>query len=293
MNLFRSLLFVPGDSERKQERAFATAADALILDLEDSVAPSRLSFARQLVRARLLSAADRARPQLWVRVNAPSSAAFSADLAAVADAAPSGLVLPKVDTPHELVEVAQRLRVLERRAQRANGSVGLIVIATETPHSVFTLGGYRESVDRLHGLAWGSEDLSAALGASSKLEDGGSLSFTFRLARSMCLLAAAAARVQAIDGVYVDYRDTAGLAREAAAARRDGFTGKLAIHPDQVAAINTAFTPTAREVEWATAAVQAFEASSDAGVIGLEGRMLDRAHLAQARRILALKLLSA
>lgn len=285
----RSLLFVPGDSERKQAKAVATSADALIFDLEDSVAPARLDLARQLVRARLLSKKGNPADQAWwVRVNPPSSAAFSEDLAAIADAAPSGLVLPKVSALREVLEADRQLSAVEQRAKLAPGSIRLIVIATETPQAMFALGEYRTAVDRLDGLTWGSEDLATALGMSSQFEDDGSLSFTLRLTRSMCLLAAAAANVQAIDTVHVDFRDSAGLAHAAAAARRDGFTGKLAIHPDQIEVIHAAFTPSAAEVERARKIVAAFAASPDAGVLSLDGRMLDRPHLLQAQRILAL-----
>jgi citrate lyase subunit beta / citryl-CoA lyase len=287
MTLLRSLLFVPGDCERKLAKASTTSADALIFDLADSVAPSRAGVARELVRAQLLSAADRVQ-QLWVRVNSPSSAGFSADVAAIADAAPNGLVLPNVRCVREVLDVDHYLSSVERRADLQVGSIRLIVIATGTPQSMFALGEYWEVAHRLEGLAWGSEDLSAALRATSKFEEDGSLSFTFSLARSLCLLASAAAGVQAIDGVCANFRDSAALGREAAAARDDGFTGKIAIHPDQVEIINAAFTPSAQEIHRARRIVAAFSASPSLGVVSLDGCMFDRPHLMQARRTLAL-----
>ena len=278
----RSWLFVPGDSERKQARALGGPADALILDLEDSVAAAQLPAARQRV-AGVLRARDRANPQqLWVRVNPPSGPLFEADVEAVVEAGPDGLVLPKVSSTEEIAAVVQRLGPHSR--------IKLLVIATETPRALLTLGHWNLEglAGRLGGLTWGMEDLGTALGAIGKREADGSLAFTFQLARSTCLLAAAAAGVQAVDSIYADFRDGEGLAREAAKARRDGFTGKLAIHPDQVAAINAAFTPTAAEVEWARKVVAAFAAQHQAGVTSLDGQMLDRPHLVQAQRLITL-----
>lgn len=291
----RSLLFVPGDSERKQTKAVSSAADALILDLEDSVCAAQLPPARTRVRELLHARRDRSRQQLWVRVNALSSGLLLEDLAAVIPGSPDGVVLPKVATPAEICEVGHYLAALEAREGRAPGSTGLIVIATESPQALLTIGAYPQVLganpqarERLKGLTWGSEDLSAAMGITHKTDRQGSLTFTFQLARSMCVLTATAAGVQAIDGVYRDFRDTEGLKRDIESARRDGFTGKLAIHPDQVEAINAAFLPGPAEVEWARRVVAAFEAAPGAGVMSLEGQMIDRPHLVQARRILDL-----
>ncbi len=305
-SLLRSLLFVPGDSERKQARALASAADAVILDLEDSVAAAQLPAARAQVRALLLSRRSSRpegrieprpdpRPELWVRVNTPSSGQFLDDLVAVFPGAPDGLVLPKVSSPAEIVQVDRDLAALETRDARTVGSTRLIVICTETPQAVLNLPAYAQvlaaepaAVARVTGLTWGSEDLSAALGASGRVDASGAPTFTFQLARSLCLLASAAIGVQAIDGVCVDFRNIGALERETGNARRDGFTGKLAIHPDQIAAINSAFSPTEPELARARRIVAAFAASPEAGVLSLDGEMIDRPHLIQARRILGL-----
>jgi citrate lyase subunit beta / citryl-CoA lyase len=194
-------------------------------------------------------------------------------------------VLPKVSTPAEVVEVGNYLSALEAREGRASGSTKLLVIATETPQALLALNSYTPHA-RILGLTWGAEDLSAALGVTRKTDQQGALTLTFQLARSMCVITSAALGVQAIDGVYTDFRDAAGLKREAEEARRDGFSGKLAIHPDQVAPINEAFQPSAAEIDWARSVVAAFAAAPDAGVINLDGKMIDKPHLVQARRIL-------
>lgn len=287
----RSLLFVPGDSERKQAKALLAGADALILDLEDSVAEAALPAARERVRDFLLAHGPGARSQqLWVRPNGLASGKLLEDLQAVIAARPDGVVLPKVSSVREVQEVGRHLSALEARAGLPDGGTRIIVIATETPQAVLGLGEYRpESAGaRLSGLTWGMEDLSAALGALAKTEADGSLTPVFELARSLCLIAAAAAGVQAIDGVHADFRDRAGLERDVARARRDGFRAKLAIHPDQVPVINAAFSPTEAEVEQARRVLAAFEASGGAGVVSLDGKMLDRPHLVLAQRLLEL-----
>jgi citrate lyase subunit beta/citryl-CoA lyase len=309
----RSFLFVPGDSERKQTKALATAADALILDLEDSVDVTQLPAARTRVRELLRSRPDRARQQLWVRVNALSSGRLLDDLAAIMGDAgrtaagaegatlraavdggvPDGIVLPKVSSPREVEEVAHYLAALEASGGRAVGSTRLVVIATETPRGLLSLPQYPDSVmaspavaQRLAGLTWGSEDLGAALGVTARTDASGAPTSVFQMARTSCLLTAVALGVQAIDGVYVDFRDGAGLVREIDSARRDGFTAKLAIHPDQIDAINAAFTPTAVEIAQARRIVALFAASPGAGVLSLDGQMIDRPHFIQAQRIL-------
>ncbi|HEY8539930.1 MAG TPA: CoA ester lyase [Steroidobacteraceae bacterium] len=281
----RSLLFVPGDSERKLAKAVSTAADAIILDLEDSVAHERLPFARGLVADFLQS--HTGKPQRWVRVNALESGQLLADLVAIVRCVPDGIVLPKVSCQDEVKRVHHYLSALEAREGIEPNSIGIIVIAGETATAV--LQGFADPPiePRVRGITWGVEDLASALGARSKYEADGSLTFTFQLARSQCLLAAAAASASAIDGVYAKLGDTAGLEREARAAFRDGFHGKLAIHPDQVPVINAAFTPTPEEIDRARAIVRAFETSQGAGVVNLNGRMLDRPHLALAQRTLA------
>jgi citrate lyase subunit beta/citryl-CoA lyase len=282
----RSWLFVPGDSARKQEKAAASAADALILDLEDSVTAERLPQARAQVCDFLRARRARAAQQLWVRVNALSSGRLSDDLAAVMAGAPDGIVLPKVSFAREALEVARLLSLLEREHARPPGATKLLVIATETAQSLLALGDYANTANaRLAGLTWGAEDLSAALGASARAADG-ALTFTFELVRSMCLLAAAAAGVPAFDGVCVDFRNNDALIREAARACRDGFVGKLAIHPAQVGPINAAFSPQPDEIARARAVIAAFAAAPQAGVLSLDGQMLDRPHLLRAQRIL-------
>lgn len=293
----RSFLFVPGDSERKQAKALATAADALILDLEDSVDVTQLPAARAQVRELLrLKPQGMTKQQLWVRVNALSSGLLLQDLAAVmpdkGEGGPDGIVLPKVSDVREVEELAHYLAVLEVRGARDPGSTRIMVIATETPRGLLSLASYPEKItpvvtQRLAALTWGSEDLGAALGVTSRVDGNGAPTFTFQVARTSCLLAAAAIGVQAIDGVHIDFRDKGGLTLELNSARRDGFTGKLAIHPDQIDAINTAFVPTQAEVDRARRVIAAFAATPGAGVVSLDGQMVDRPHLIQAQRILA------
>jgi len=282
----RSWLFVPGDSARKQEKAAASVADALILDLEDSVAAELLPQARARICNFLVSRRERSRQQVWVRVNALASGKLPEDLAAVMAGAPDGIVLPKVSSAREALEVSRLLLLLEREHDCAPGATKLLVIATETAQALFAFGDYATTPNaRLAGLTWGVEDLSAALGAAAREVDG-SLTFTFELARSLCLLAAAAAGVPAIDGVCVDFRNNDALIREAARAARDGFMGKLAIHPAQVGPINAAFSPQPEEIARAREVIAAFAAAPNAGVLSLDGQMLDRPHLIRAQRIL-------
>lgn len=289
----RSLLFVPGDSERKLERAFSSGADALILDLEDSVASPRKAAARALV-AQCLARRDRrdAGLSLWVRIN-PLSTPFAADdVASVVAARPDGLVVPKLRSPRELGALADELTQFEQRHGVPSGAMKLLPIATETPESLFTMGAYNAVGPRLEALTWGAEDLSVALGASTAAGAHGEWLFTYQLARSLCLAAAAAAGVGAIDTVYADFRDADGLRRQAHAARRDGFIGKLAIHPVQVDIINAAFRPSGEEIAAARRVVAAFDAAGDepaaTGVVARDGKMLDRPHLLRARRVLVL-----
>jgi citrate lyase subunit beta / citryl-CoA lyase len=291
----RSFLFVPGDSERKQAKALATTADALILDLEDSVGVTQLPAARARVHQVLRSQPERRRQQLWVRVNALSSGLLLEDLAAVmadgGEGGPDGIVLPKVSDLREIEEVAHYLTALEVRGARQPGSTRLMVIATETAQGLLSLPSYPGKMtpaiaQRLTALTWGSEDLGAALGVTARVDSNGAATFAFQMARTSCLLTAVALGVQAIDGVQVDFRNTEGLVRELESARRDGFTGKLAIHPEQVDAINAAFLPTEAELARAQRVIAAFAAAPGAGVVSLDGQMIDRPHWVQARRIL-------
>jgi len=268
----RSWLFVPADSEKKIRKALDSDADAIIFDLEDSVAPANKAVARDILK-NLPQRTER--PQLWVRINPIGSEFQRDDLHLIGVADIHGIVLPKAEGGWDVVELAHR-----------TGNIPVHAIVTETPASLFGMLSYRDPKSPLVAMSWGAEDLSAALGASSKYDSGGGLSFTYELARSLCLAAAVAAAVQPVDGVFADFKDEEGLRAEAEAARREGFTGKLAIHPAQVAVINAAFTPSAEEVRHAEEIVAAFEAHPDAGVLSVDGRMVDRPHLVQARRVL-------
>lgn len=283
----RSFLFVPGDSEKKLARGGDSGADALILDLEDSVAPVRKPLAREMVHAYLVAnRGGRRMPQLWVRINPIDDGGLD-DLVAVVRAMPDGVVVPKTDHPADLVRLGHTLDALERR-DGVTAPLRLMPVATETPRAPFGLGAYADTkLPRLFGLTWGAEDLSTAVGASTNRDRLGGWSFTYRMVRSQCLLAAKASGVAAIETLYVDFRDEAGLIADCIEACREGFTGRIAIHPGQVGPINAAFTPSAEEVEHATRVVAAFAASPGAGVVGLDGRMLDIPHLRQAEQVLA------
>ncbi|MBK1661166.1 HpcH/HpaI aldolase/citrate lyase family protein [Paracraurococcus ruber] len=284
----RSWLFVPGDSERKLAKGGESGADALILDLEDSVAAARRPVARGMVADYLAAhAGTDQRPRLWVRIN-PLDGEGLVDAAAVVRAVPDGLVIPKVAGPAELLRISHWLEALEARDGIAPGSVRLLAVATETPAAVLQLPDYaRVAVPRLAGLTWGAEDLPAAIGAAGNQDGSGAMALTYRMARAQCLLAAVAAGVQPIDTLEPDFRDEAALRAACATARREGFTGKIAIHPAQVGPINEGFHPTAEEVAFARRVVAAFESQPGLGTIGLDGRMLDMPHLRQARRVLA------
>jgi len=281
----RSMLFVPGDSERKLAKAAQAPADALILDLEDSVAASRTAIAREQVLEYLRSHRDR-RQQLWVRINPLSTPAALLDLAVVAGS-PDGLMLPKLDSAADVAKLSHLLDALEVREGVVPGSIRILAVATETPASLFTLGSYTGCSDRLEGLTWGAEDITAALGASTNREPDGEYSHVCTLARTLCLAGAVAAGVQPVDTIWADFADMEGLATDARRARQRGFTGKLAIHPAQVDAINQAFTPSEEELAWSQRVVHAFEANPGLGTVGLDGKMLDMPHLKQARRLLA------
>jgi len=273
----RSLLFVPGDRPDRMAKALASGADALILDLEDAVAPEKKAEARRCV-AEFLAANSTAK--LWVRVNPLDSPEQEKDLAAILPAHPDGIVLPKAEGGDSVAELARRL------AERGNATAQILAIATETPAAIFQLGSYG-GAKRLAGLTWGAEDLPAAIGAATSREADGAFTPPYELARSLCLFGAAAAGVAPIETVYPAFRDLEGLAAYAARARRDGFTGMMAIHPDQIAPINAAFTPSEAEVAHARAVVAAFEADPGAGALSLDGKMIDRPHLVQAHRLLA------
>jgi citrate lyase subunit beta/citryl-CoA lyase len=268
----RSWLFVPADSEKKIGKAIDSEADAIIFDLEDSVVPAQKAAARDILKG-LPKRSDG--PQWWVRINPPGSEFHKDDLELLGIGDIHGIVLPKAESGADVMELSHR-----------TGTIPVHAIVTETAASLFGLLSYRDPALPLAAMSWGAEDLSAALGAASKYDADGNLSFTYRLARSLCLAGAVAAGVQPVDGVFADFKDEAGLKLEAEAARREGFTGKLAIHPAQVPIINAAFTPSDDDVRHAEAIVAAFEAHPDAGVLSVEGKMVDRPHLVQARRIL-------
>jgi len=272
----RSWLFVPADSNHKMMKALASEADAVIFDLEDSVAPAQKEMARELLG--LLHDRADGEPERWVRINPIGTDAHRDDLELLEDLDIDGVVLPKAECGDDVADLA---------AELAPRSLPIHAIVTETAASLFGLLSYRDCCSSLAAMSWGAEDLSAALGASSKYAAGGELAFTYQLARSLTLAGAVAAEVQPVDGVFADFRDEAGLIAEARAAASQGFTGKLAIHPLQVGPINAAFTPSTDEISHAEAIVAAFEAQPDAGVLSVAGKMVDRPHLVQARRVLA------
>jgi len=271
----RSLLFVPGDRPERMVKALGLGADALILDLEDSVAPAGKAAAREHVASFL--AEPRTVP-LFVRINPLDSGLADDDLAAVLPGKPDGIMLPKAEGGASLAALDARL----------SGDIVILPIATETPAAIFALGSYGDVTQRLVGLTWGAEDLPAAIGAATSREADGSYTAPYQLARSLTLFGAHAAGVAAIETVYPDFRDLDGLAAYAACGRRDGFTGMMAIHPSQVAVINAAFTPSPEERAKAQAIVDLFAANPGAGALQLEGRMVDAPHLKAAKALLAL-----
>ena len=285
--LLKSMLFVPGDSEKKMAKAQGTRASALILDLEDAVSIDRIDIARDMTREYLASHTDRVRQQVWVRVNPLSTPLALPDLAAVVGGAPDGIVLPKVESVQDVVRLDHYLTALEQRDGVAPGTVRILVVATETPQAVFALDSYRGVSPRLAGLTWGAEDLSTAIGASTNRGEDGEFEFTYQVARSLCLLGAHAAGVQAVDTLSVDFRDAQRLERDVRASRRAGFSGKIAIHPDQVDIINTGYSPDDDEIRHARAVIAAFERAGGAGTVQLDGKMIDKPHLTQAQRVLA------
>lgn len=279
----RSLLFVPGSSARMMTKAAASGADAVIYDLEDAVHPDQKGSARPLVVA-ALGEASSATSLRYVRVNAIGSTWHEADLAAVMPARPDGIVLPKVTGPADVARLGMLIDHWEEPARR--GSTRIIPVCTETPEATLSLAVNSWAHPRLAGLLWGGEDLAAAIGATANRDENGRYTSPFALARNLCLLAAHAAGVAAIDAVFTDFRNAAELAREADSARRDGFTAKAAIHPSQIPVINGAFTPTAEERDWAHRVIKAF-AASGSNVVQLDGVMLDPPHLTRARRIIS------
>jgi citrate lyase subunit beta / citryl-CoA lyase len=284
----RSLLFVPGDSERKLAKSVGVKSDVLILDLEDSVVPSQKELARERVRAYLKNSGERAVTQLWVRINPVDLPEAMLDLAAVMDAGPDGIIQPKTRSPDDVIRLAHYLDAFEAQHRLQPGRTKILPVATETPEALFSLGGFARCGGRLAALTWGAEDLSTAVGAMTNKQEDGSWSHPYQLARSLCLFGAHAAGVPAIDTLFADIRDSAGLRAACAIARRDGFSGKIAIHPDQVAVINECFTPSAAELAHARRIIALFEANPGVGTLAMDGQMLDIPHLRQAQRIAGL-----
>jgi citrate lyase subunit beta/citryl-CoA lyase len=284
----RSWLFVPGDSEKKLAKVASCGADVVIVDLEDAVAPQAKAMARGLTRE-WLTAQRRAAPaaQLWVRINALDTPLWRDDVDAVLAAAPDGLMVPKASGPAQLQRLGGELHDREQRLGLTRGATRLLPLVSETPAAALGIADYAAvTLPRLVGLTWGAEDLSAALGASRKRDAEGRWTDTFRMVRAQVLLAAHACHVAPIDTLHADFRDLAGLERAARESHADGFAGMLAIHPDQVPVINTAFMPSEEEIAEARRIVAAFSAAPGAGALQLEGRMLDQPHLEQARRLL-------
>src|ERR1700736_276394 len=281
----RSLLFVPADSERKFAKANGIGADALILDLEDSVAPGRKAFARGAVKELLGGG-----PRNWsflVRINPLGTALTLEDLAAVVRPGLDGILIPKVNGIEDVDLISHYVDVLEVATGVAPGHVKLLVVATETPAAMIGFASYATPSRRLIAMTWGAEDLGAALGALANKAADGSWTFPYQVARAQCLFAAGAAGVMALDTLYVDFRDQEGLAESCRIARRDGFVGKIAIHPNQIATINECFTPSEADLAHARRVVAAFAAQPDAGTLGIDGKMYDMPHLISAKRALA------
>jgi len=283
----RSLLFVPGDSDRKLAKCGDSGADLLILDLEDSVAAAHKAGARTRVAEFLRARPVTANTRLWVRTNPLSTPDAATDLEAVIGAKPDGIVQPKTRSFEDVARLGRRLDELEAQHGLPAGKIAILPIATETPEALFSLGGFGRCGARLYGLTWGAEDLSAAIGATAVKDANGEWTAPFQLARSLCLFGAAAAGVAPIDTLHADFRDTAGLRASCSAARRDGFTGKLAIHPDQVPVINESFVPSAAEISEARRIVALFADHPGTAALAFEGRMVDIPHLRRAEKTLA------
>jgi citrate lyase subunit beta / citryl-CoA lyase len=283
----RSLLFVPGDSDKKLAKSASCAADIVVLDLEDSVAPAQKASARQRVREYLAAHRARGMSQLWVRINPLETPEALADLASVVSGVPDGILQPKTRSPEDVIQLGHYLDAFEQQNGIEPGRIRILPVATETPKALFALGDFIRCGRRLCGLTWGAEDLSAALGASDNKEANGAWTQPYQLARSLCLFAAHAAGVEAIDTLFADFHNSTGLRTACAEARRDGFTGKIAIHPDQVPVINECFTPSAEEIEHATRVVALFAQNPGVAALSLEGQMVDIPHLRQAEKTLA------
>lgn len=283
----RSLLFVPGDSERKLEKGFGAGADVVIVDLEDSVAPQNKVAAREIAARFIAGNRQQTSSAIYIRVNDLSTGLTDDDLAVLVAVKPDGIMLPKSNSGQDVQQLSAKLRVHEAENGLPDGGIKILPIITETAAGVLAAASYAGASARLAGLTWGAEDLSAAIGARAARDDNGRYTDVFHLARSMTILAAGAAEIAAIDTVFPAFRDMAAFEAECAEAERDGFTGKMAIHPAQVPVINAAFTPSAEAIERSQAIVAAFEAAGNPGVVGIDGKMYDRPHLRLAERLLA------
>jgi citrate lyase subunit beta / citryl-CoA lyase len=280
----RSILFVPADSEKKLSKAAGTAADALVLDLEDAVLPERKPTARQMMREYLGALSDRSR--MWVRINDLTSGEILRDLAATVPARPAGILLPKIRGPEDVAVVGHYLDALEAEHGLSPGQIRVMAIVTETPSAMLRMGEIaKQAHPRISHVAWGGEDLSSALGAGDPRDERGAWRPMYEYARNQCLLLGHALGVEVMDTVYVNFKDPEGLKKACAQSRYDGFTGRIAIHPDQCATINEAFTPTQAERDMAQRIVDAFK--SGAGAVSIDGKMYDIPHLKAARRLLA------
>jgi citrate lyase subunit beta/citryl-CoA lyase len=284
---FRSMLFVPADSEKKLLKTFDSAADALIFDLEDAVVTSRKTIARDMCAAHLRGLDGKRNWKAFVRINPLTTPQALEDLAAVIGPGIDGIVMPKVNNVREIEILSAHIDSLEVRAQMPRGQIRIIVVATETAQGMLNMSGYSNQLPRMTGVTWGAEDLSTEIGAIDNREHDGTLSHVFLMARSLCLLAASAAQVAPIDTLYSDFRNLEGLAADCIASRRRGFSGRIAIHPDQIDTINRCYTPSESDLDLARAVVAAFAADPDQGTVGIDGRMYDRPHLLQAYRTLA------
>ena len=283
----RSLLFVPGDSPRKLDKALSSGADVLLIDLEDSVDVAAKDDARRVTSAFVAEHRTKPdRPRLYVRVNGLTTGLTDADLDGVMPVAPDGIILPKTVGGADVAHLGAKLAVREAEYGLEDGATRILAIATENAAGVFALGTFAGASHRLTGLTWGGEDLSADLGAEANRDEHGGYTDPYRLARSLTLMGAAAAGVDAVDSVFTNFRDMAGLEAECRQARRDGFVAKMAIHPAQVPVINEAFTPSAEAIVRAQAVIEAFKTHPGAGVVGVDGEMLDRPHLLRAERLL-------
>jgi citrate lyase subunit beta / citryl-CoA lyase len=284
----RSLLFIPGDSPKKLDKGVTSGADVIIVDLEDAISPERKAAARDITLAYLKQVQPLTkRPRLMVRINGLQTGLTDDDLDVIVAGKPDAIMLPKAEGGGAVTHCDAKLAAREAMHDLPAGSIGLVAIATETAKALFVAGTFAGASARLTGLTWGAEDISSEIGAETNRDKDGNFLDLYRLARALCLAGAAAAKVQAIDTVYVDFRNDAGLRRECEEARRDGFTGKMAIHPAQIPIINDVFTPNADAIAKARAVIAAFAQNPGAGTVGIGGLMYDRPHLELARQLLA------